>query len=184
MQGLAVDMDKRYTYEDYLMIEDEGRYEVLTGELVMVAAPYTIHQSVSDNLCFILNKFIREKKLGKILVAPTDVVLADDVVVQPDILFISKDRAGIIEKKAITGPPDLVVEILSPSSTFSDSVRKKELYQRCGVKEYWLVFPEEKAIEVMILEGGVYKEYSVAKDEGQVSSKVLEGLRVDLKEVF
>lgn len=184
MQGLALDMDKRYTYADYLMIEDDKRYEVHEGELMMVPAPTTTHQRISWKIERIIGDFIVENNLGEIFDAPTDVVLSGDIVVQPDIFFVSKDRAGIIEEKAVAGPPDLVVEILSPSSTFSDSVRKKELYQRYGVKEYWLVFPEEKAIEVMTLEFGIFKEYSVAKDQGQVSSKVLEGLKVDLKEVF
>lgn len=173
-----------YTYEDYLQIEDEKRYEVHEGELMMVPAPTTTHQRISWKIERIIGDFIIEKGLGEIFDAPTDVVLSDDVVVQPDILFISKERAGIIEERAVMGPPDLIVEILSASSTFSDSVRKKELYKRYGVREYWLVFPEEKAIEVMTLEEGFYREYSVAKDEGKVRSKVLEGMEVDLEGVF
>jgi Uma2 family endonuclease len=173
-----------YTYEDYLQIEDEKRYEVHEGELMMVPVPLTIHQRISKKLLVKISNYVDDKNLGEVFDAPTDVVLAEDVVVQPDILFISKDRTDIIGERAVMGAPDLIVEILSPSSTFSDAVRKKELYQRYGVREYWLVFPEEKAIEVMTLEEGFYREYSVAKDEGAVSSKVIEEMEVDLKGLF
>lgn len=181
---LALENSKRYTYADYLLIDDDKRYEVHEGELMMVPAPTTTHQRISWKIERLIGDFVVQNNLGEIFDAPTDVVLSRDIVVQPDIFFISKDRAGIIEERAIAGPPDLVVEILSPWSTFSDSVRKKELYQRYGVKEYWLVFPEEKAMEVMILEGGLYKEYSIAKDDGKVRSKVLDGLTIDLKDIF
>ena len=80
--------------------------------------------------------------------------------------------------------PDLVVEILSPSSIFNDTVRKREIYQRFGVKEYWLVFPEEKAIEVLALEDGIYRELCSAIEEGTVRSKLLQGFEVELKGVF
>ena len=176
--------DARYTYADYYAIQDDKRYEVHEGELMMVPAPVTAHQRISRKIERIINDFVTENDLGEVFYAPTDVVLADDVVVQPDILFISKDRAAIIGEKAVIGPPDLVVEILSPSSTYSDTVRKKGFYQRYGVREYWLVFPEEKAIEVLTLEGDLYKEFDSAKDEGKVRSKVLNGLEVDIMDVF
>lgn len=151
---------------------------------MMVPAPNTRHQKVSWKILHRLGNFISDNNLGEIFDAPTDVVLADDVVVQPDILFISKERAGIIGEQAIMGDPDLAVEIISPSSIFNDSVRKREIYQKFGVKEYWLVFPEEKAIEVMTLEDGIYRELCSAKEEGTVRSKLLQGFEVELKGVF
>ena len=175
---------KRYTYSDYLMIEDERRYEVYEGELIMVPAPTTTHQTVSRKIGWVIENFIIENNLGEFFYAPTDVVLSEDVVLQPDILFISKEREKIIEERAIMGAPDLIVEILSPSSTYYDVVKKKELYRRYGVKEYWLVFIEEKAIEALFLEGDVYREFASAKGEGSVKSKLLKGLEVVLKEIF
>ncbi|HJW85298.1 MAG TPA: Uma2 family endonuclease, partial [Candidatus Brocadiaceae bacterium] len=85
---------------------------------------------------------------------------------------------------AIHGVPDLVVEIISPSSTFYDTVEKKEVYRKYGVNEYWLVFPDEKAIEVFVLGNGAYQEFCKARKRGTVKSKMLEGLEVDLNEVF
>lgn len=177
-------MQKKYTYDDYLLIEDEKRYEVYEGELVMVPAPATRHQRISWKLEYIIGGFVEENNLGNIFDAPTDVVLAEDVVVQPDILYISKGRSNIIKTQAVMGAPDLVVEIASPSTTFHDTVKKRNIYQRHGVKEFWLVFPEEKAIEVMILKDGVFSEFASAKEEGKVTSKVLPGLEVDLMVVF
>lgn len=173
-----------YTYEDYLQIEDEHRYEVLKGELIRVAAPYTIHQRVLGNLYFTISKFIREKGLGRIFVAPTDVVLANDVVVQPDILFIGKGRTGIIGEKAIMGAPDLVVEIVSPTSASYDTIEKRDIYEKNGVKEYWLVFPQEKAVEVLTIEDGIYREFSKGRKAGSVRSKIVDGLAVELGELF
>ncbi|MBI5750453.1 MAG: Uma2 family endonuclease [Nitrospinae bacterium] len=177
-------IQKKYTYNDYLLIEDEKRYEVMKGELIMVPAPFTIHQRVQINLAVILSNFVREKKLGKILVAPTDVVFAEDVVVQPDILFISNKRSDIIKEAAIMGSPDLIVEIVSPSSASYDTIEKRDVYEKYGVKEYWLVFPQEKAVEVLVIENGIYKEFCKARKTGIVKSKIIEGSTVEIKEIF
>ena len=140
---------KRYTYDEYLNLPDDGkRYEVIDGELVMVADPYTIHQTVSGNLEYELRTFIKKHKLGKIFDAPTDVVLNEYNVVQPDILFIARDRLDIITEKNISGAPDLIVEILSPSTAYYALLEKKELYEKFGVKEYWIVDPKKQRVEV------------------------------------
>jgi len=174
----------RYTYKDYLLIDDDKRYEILRGGLIMVPAPFTIHQRLLRNIEDILWNFVKEKKLGEVLVAPTDVVLSEDIVVQPDILFISKEGLDIIKEAAIMGSPDLIVEIISPSSASYDTVEKRDIYEEYGVKEYWLVFPQEKAIEVLALEDGVYRELCKGRKTGVVRSKIIAGLEVDLKEVF
>lgn len=175
---------KKYTYNDYLLIEDEKRYEVMKGELIMVPAPFTIHQRISENLGFIISKYVREKNLGSVFHAPTDVVFADDVVVQPDILYVSNNRRDIIKEAAIIGSPDLVIEIVSPSSASYDTIEKREVYEKYGVKEYWLVFPQEKAVEVLTIEKGIYKEFCKARKTGIVKSNIIEGLIVEIKEVF
>ncbi|MBI3813553.1 MAG: Uma2 family endonuclease [Nitrospinae bacterium] len=174
----------RYTYKDYLLIDDDKRYEVLRGGLIMVPAPLTIHQRVSINLASAIQKFVKGKKLGDLFYAPTDVVLSEDIVVQPDILFIDKERTDIIEEAAIMGSPDLIVEIVSPSSASYDTVEKRDIYEEYGVKEYWLVFPQEKVIEVLTLEGSIYREFCKGRKTGVVKSKIINGLEVDLKEVF
>ncbi|MEK6545596.1 MAG: Uma2 family endonuclease, partial [Nitrospinota bacterium] len=174
----------RYTYKDYLLIDDDKRYEILRGGLIMVPAPFTIHQRLLIRLSVIFSNFIKEKKLGEVLVAPTDVVLAEDIVVQPDILFINKERLDIIKEAAIMECPDLIVEIVSPSSASYDTVEKRDIYEEYGVKEYWLVFPQEKVIEVLTLESNIYREFCKGRKTGVVRSKIIVGLEVDLKEVF
>ena len=177
--------EKVWTYEDYLRLEDDKRYEVLNGRLYEMPAPTPLHQDVMMEIALIMRVFARKEGRGKVLPSPIDVVLGDRYVLQPDIVFISKDRLGIIGEKAIMGPPDLVVEIISPATVRRDTVVKKEIYEKFGVKEYWIVYPEERAIEVWVLsDKGKYELSGVAEGEGKVKSKVLEGLEIDLKEVF
>jgi len=175
---------KKITYADYLIIDDNNRYEIFNGELYMVPAPSTNHQSVSRNLEFLIWNFVKQKGLGKVFYAPIDVVFDDDEVFQPDIVFIKSENQSIIGKNAIQGVPDLIVEIVSPSSTFYDTIEKKDIYRKYGVKEYWLIFPDEKVIEVLSLEKGEYLEFCKSKKEGIVKSKILEGLEINSKDVF
>ncbi|MEO0162984.1 MAG: Uma2 family endonuclease [candidate division WOR-3 bacterium] len=174
--------EKIWTYEDYLKLDDDKRYEVINGRLVEMAAHTPWHQKISARIFLIISKFLKE---GELYFSPIDVLFSEDVVLQPDIVYVSKERLGIIGEKAIMGVPDLVVEIVSPSTTRRDTAVKKGIYENFGVKEYWIVYPDEKAIEVWVLnESGKYQLYSFAEKEGKVKSKVLEGLEIDLKEVF
>lgn len=122
----------KFTYEDYknLPESETKRYELIEGELCMVPSPTFEHQDIAANLGFALAKFVRDHKLGKVLHAPLGVVLDDENVVQPDIIFISKVRSRIIHKEAIRGAPDWVIEILSPSTGERDRTVKKKLYAR------------------------------------------------------
>ena len=175
---------KRITYNDYVMIDDDNRYEVFHGELRMVPAPSTDHQFISRDLEFLVWNFVNKRGLGEVLYAPVDVVFDDEEVYQPDLVFIKRDRQGIIKRDAIHGVPDLIMEIVSPSSVFYDTVEKKEIYRKYGVSEYWLVFPDEKAIEVFVLENGEYQEFCRFKKNGCVTSKILEGLKIYAKDIF
>ena len=106
----------RLTYEDYLTLPDEKRYELIEGDLYMVPAPDFYHQIISRNIEFLLWGFIKKRNLGTVVHAPVDVVLTTEDVIQPDILYISNERRGIITGRNVTGAPDLVIEILSPST--------------------------------------------------------------------
>ena len=124
----------RLTYQDYASMEGDERYELLDGELILVASPNMDHQEAVTNLGTSLSVFVKEHDLGKIYFAPTDVLLDDTDVVQPDLLFISKEREHIRTPANIQGAPDLIVEILSPSSVRRDWHHKRGLYASHGVR--------------------------------------------------
>ncbi|QWK13064.1 MAG: Uma2 family endonuclease [Aquificota bacterium] len=173
-----------FTYQDYLNLEEDKRYEVLEGELIEMPAPSTVHQKIIWKLSRFFMVYQEEKGLGDFYLSPVDVILAEDVVVQPDIVFISKDRLDIVKDKGIFGAPDLVVEVVSPSTFKKDTEDKRRIYAQFGIKEFWLVFPEERGIEVLELKNGVYEVVSYAFEKGKVCSKILEGLCIELEEVF
>jgi Uma2 family endonuclease len=179
----------RFTYEDYKSLPESEtkRYELLGGELVLVPSPTEYHQRISGNLEFILRRFVKERGLGYVYYAPLDVVLGEGdgrEVVQPDILFISKERAEIIAEEEIRGAPDLVIEIISPGTEDRDRHYKKTLYARHGVREYWIVDPETKTVEVFALGEVGFELVKAYKADEVLSSPLLEGLEVDLNEVF
>lgn len=174
----------KFTYQDYLLLPEEKRYELIGGELFMVPSPTEYHQRISLNLAFVLAKFVREKGLGSVYYAPLDVVLSPDDVVQPDILFISRERQGIITEKYIRAAPDLVIEIMSQASKERDTVLKKKLYAKYGVRELWLVDPEAKSIEVLTSTEAGLETWRVFTTDSLLRSPLLSGLTIDLREVF
>jgi Uma2 family endonuclease len=185
MASTAPAVSKDWTYERYLALDDDRRYEILDGELIMTPAPSTLHQQMATELGYQLVGFVKEHNLGRVYYAPTDVVLAPKQVVQPDLLFVRADRvAEVVGERAIQGTPDLVVEIISPSSTHTDHFRKRVLYERFGVPEYWIVDPANRSIEVLTLREEGYELFSFAAESGSVSSHVLPGLSVTLEELL
>ncbi len=185
MKEEVVDGPKKkvLTYEDYLRLEDDKRYELINGRLIEMPAPTTEHQIISKRLFILLERFVGKGNLGLVLYAPVDVILSETTVVQPDILFVAAERTHIV-KERIFGPPDLVVEIVSPGSYHRDRYEKFSLYEKHSVKEYWLVYPEYRAIEVWCLKDGKYALHSVAAGSGEVESCVLKGLKVKVEEVL
>jgi Uma2 family endonuclease len=149
-------------HQDYLAaVEDHAslRVEYLNGDIVMTPARSPHHQIVSTNLLLLLGHFAMQKGLGLVLPAPLDVVLSREAqIAQPDLVFISKERAPkLVTRAAISGAPDLVVEIISPSTARADRKIKLPLYARYGVAEFWLVDPEDRSVEVFTLDGETYR---------------------------
>lgn len=141
----------RFTYADYKLLPEDVRCEVLDGELLMTPAPTASHQRILGRLYLRLGNHVAAGGLGELLPAPTDVILSEENVVQPDILFVGKDRLGIIDPAGgVNGAPDLVIEILSPSTAGRDKVLKRKLYAVFGVREYWVVDPAARSIELML----------------------------------
>ncbi len=187
MKEAVVDRPKRkvWTYKDYLRLTDDKRYELINGRLYEMPAPGFEHQDILKLLLYTLTEEVEKKRhSGKILPAPFDVILSDTVVVQPDIVFISNENLKNIKQGRLFGSPDLAVEIVSPSSYARDRYEKFVLYEKCGVKEYWIVLPGEKVIEVWCLKDGKYVLHSVAVEKGEVESCVLKGLKVEVESVL
>jgi len=133
------------TYQDYLQLPDDGqRYEIIEGELYVSPAPNTKHQRVTGRLFRVLADHSEALDLGEVFVAPYDLKLGDPSIVQPDILYISWARQGIVTRLNAQGAPDLVVEVISPSSTRTDLEIKRDLYAKYGVPHYWVAHPEQE----------------------------------------
>ncbi|MCC6545491.1 MAG: Uma2 family endonuclease [Nitrospirae bacterium] len=175
---------KKYTYDDYLKTPDDVRYELIEGDLLMTPSPITNHQRISRKIEFLLEKFVTENDLGEIFYAPYDVHFDDENVVQPDILFVSKERSNIIGDKNLQGAPDLVIEILSESNAYRDLIQKKKLYARFGVKEYWIVVPGEKTIDIHILKDKTYQLHKTLEEADTLESQILKGFKMELKAIF
>lgn len=174
----------KYTYDDYATLDDDRRYELIEGELYMVPAPNFQHQTISRDLGVVLWEFVKENNLGIVLYAPFDVVLSETDVVQPDIIFVSKGKLGLITEKNLRGAPELAIEILSTSTKERDKLVKKKLYMEYGVKEFWIVDPDKKAIEVMVLKETGFETVGIYFIDDKLISPLLKGFRLDLKEVF
>ncbi|MEW6095325.1 MAG: Uma2 family endonuclease, partial [bacterium] len=142
--------EEKWTYQDYVQLPNNGkRYQIIQGEVYMSPAPVPYHQEVLWNLAQMLSNFVRKNRLGKIFIAPCDILLSDVNVVQPDIFFISKENLNIIKDKYIEGVPDLIIEITSPYTQKLDKIVKKKLYETYKVKEYWIVDVDKKTLQIL-----------------------------------
>ncbi len=183
MAAVMEPQTKRWTYEEYYQLEDDQRYEIIDGNLLMAPAPDTWHQDWLGELYALLRAYIKSKKLGRLFLAPTDVVLDQHNTVQPDLVFVSKAKAAIIHRRAVFGTPDLLVEFISPSGMRRDRYVKKELYARFGVPEYWIGDAANQTLEVFTLKQGAYELCCCAEEKGKITSLVLPGLEFDLAEL-
>ena len=174
----------KLTVEDYMATSDDERWELLDGELIMPPAPATRHQRIQIKLGSRLFQFVEEAGLGQIYLAPTDVVLSDNDVVQPDLLFISTERLNIVTPANIQGAPDLVVEILSPATGDRDRGYKSELYARHGVKEYWMLGTDPDTVSVLLLQENRYEVFGTLGPGETLQSPTLQGFSIAVDDIF
>ncbi len=173
-----------YTYDDYAKLPEGAPYQLIGGQLIMTPSPMPYHQEVLRKLGFKILVFLEKKDLGHLYYAPLDVYFTDSNVYQPDIIFIQKEREEIIGDTKIEGAPDMVIEILSPSTAYYDLRNKFRIYEQCVVAEYWIVDPGLKRIEVFENKEKKFEIYMEAEEKGSISSKILEGFTINLGEVF
>ena len=179
---------KEWTYEEFMALPEGGpvRYEIIDGDLCMTPSPVSRHQKISKNLLFEIERFLRTNPLGEIFAAPVDVVFSQEPpqVVVPDLVFVAAEHLSLITEKNLQGVPDLLVEILSPTTATIDRRVKHALYERVGVPEYWIVDPERNSVQVFRLSGGRYAEALKLGLGDRLETPLLPGLSIPLSNVF
>ena len=141
--GAGLPFGRQITYAEFSRLPEQPGLQLIDGLLVKEPSPRYGHQAIIGNLYVMLAEYVRTRGLGEVILAPFDVVLAEDQVLQPDILFIAAERRHIIRDTGVFGAPDLVVEVLSPSSRRYDEGRKREIYLEHGCREMWLIDPDD-----------------------------------------
>ena len=165
MNATELPVKKLTTAQDYDLLQEGAPYQLIAGELVLSPSPNFLHQDVLGELFAELRTYVRKHNLGKVIISPMDVHLTVIDIYQPDLLFIRKENLSKIDPgDRIRIVPDLVVEVLSPSTAVQDTTRKKRIYAECGVAEYWIVNPEEQTVEVLRNNNGEYRRESLLQD--------------------
>jgi Uma2 family endonuclease len=177
----------KLTYEDFVNFPNDGkRHEIIDGEHYVTPSPNTKHQRISGRLTYALASYLTRNPIGEVFAAPFDVVLSDLDVVEPDLLYISRERGSILTALHVKGTPDLVVEILSAGTRRVDEVTKRKTYERFGVLEYWVVDPELETIKIYRRDGDKFArvaELSV-EHEDVLTTPLLPDFAVHLAEIF
>ncbi len=178
---------RKLTYDDLLAMPDDGlRHEIIAGVLYVSPSPGTPHQFTVGKLYQAIANYLDEYPVGEIYLAPFDVVFTKYDVVEPDLLFIRAERLSVLTERNVTGAPDLVIEILSPSTRRVDMTLKRDLFEREGVREYWVVDPVEAAIDIHRQHGPTLAVVAtLTKAAGDVlTSPLLPGFEVTLSRLF
>lgn len=171
----------KLTYHDYMLLPDDGkRYEIIEGDLCMTPAPVTRHQIIVGRLLHVLLSYLETHPLGTVLTAPCDVVLSNTDIVQPDVLYVQNNSKAQVTEQNIQGPPDMVIEVLSPGTAARDHDLKRKRYEYFGVKEYWLVDPDLNTFEILALHTGRYTQVCFATRPATCTSALLPDLTLDL----
>ena len=178
----------KLTYEDYVQFPEDGkRHELIDGEHYVTPTPIRKHQAIVGNLHGLIWTYLQQRPIGRVFLAPFDVIFSDLDVVEPDLLYISRERAQQIETSpSVRGAPDLVVEVGSPSTRKRDETIKRHLYERFGVSEYWIVDPEIDAIKVFRRVGDRYERVAelLLENDDVLSTPLLPDLELRLTKIF
>lgn len=181
---IAVRQQERpYTAADLAEIPDDGRrFEVVGGELVVSPSPSLRHQRASFSLTHKIEDHVARTNCCLAFAAPFDVALSEHDLLQPDLCVVLRENAGRLTRSGIDGPPDLIIEIISPASARMDRIRKSATYATFGVPEYWIVDPDAQTIVAQVLVEGQYQP--IESDDGQIRSRAVAGLVIDPVEIF
>ncbi len=182
---MAIATHVKLNYDDLQLFPNDGkRHELIDGDHIMSPSPKTHHQTVALNLAAMFLAFVRKHKLGRVFAAPFDVVFSEWDVVVPDIVFVARARIRIITEAHIRGVPDLIVEILSPSTADMDRRTKFKLYEKYGVREYWIIDPDDESVEVFVLREQGYTLLKRFARGQKAHSEVLTGFACAVDDIF
>jgi Uma2 family endonuclease len=175
----------KLTYADYLRFPDDGlRHEIIDGEHYVTPSPATRHQRIVRNLLYLIQSYLETHATGEVFCAPFDALLSEFDIVVPDLIYLSNERSQFLTSKNLQGPPDLVIEILSPSTRSRDKRLKHALYERVGVTEYWIVDPELDQVQVYRSTAGRFESPIHVVRPNVLTSPLLPGLELPLDRVL
>ena len=182
---LTAEKKKKYTADDYLLLEEGAPFQLINYDLIMSPSPLALHQQILFSLSEIIVLYhIKNERKGQWMYAPMDVKFDDGNIVQPDILYIAEERKAGLVKERIEGAPDMVIEILSPSNAYYDLRQKKDIYEKFGVKEYIIIDPIQENADLYALKDNVYYLHQKAQKNEQLYSLILSGLNLGLDKLF
>ena len=182
---MGAEVVTKLTFEQFRALPFDGRrYELVRGEVRVAPSPATPHQFVLQNLTESLGPYIHRNRLGEVCFVPLDVRLGEETVLQPDLIFVSNARAGIIQENWIEGAPDLVVEVLSPTTAGHDRATKLPIYAETRVPEVWLIDPKAKTVEVLTLQGAKYLVEATFAGHQTLTSGLFPGWQLSLDDLF
>ena len=183
-------LPKTFRYSDYLKLpDDDNLYEILKGELVVRTSPNRVHQRCSIRLSVILSVHVTQHELGEVYTAPFDVILDPEssdpeILVKPDLLFVSRDRLQIITAENVQGSPDLIVEILSPSTANTDRNQKFKIYQESKVSHYWIIDPTAQTLEEYVWQPNGYSRCALHTNNDEFQPSLFPELAIPLEELW
>jgi Uma2 family endonuclease len=182
---MGAEVTPKLTFEEFRELPSDGKhYELIHGEVHVTPSPLTRHQFTLQNLSVHLGSHIIRNRLGEVCQAPLDVRLGKETVLQPDLIFISNARAGIIQEDWIEGAPDLAVEVLSPSTAGHDRATKLPIYAEARVTEVWFIDPKARTVEVLSLHGAKYVVEATYAGHHVLTSNLFPGWQLSLDDLF
>lgn len=186
---LFAEKKKRYTIDDYMALPEGANFQLIENDLVLWNSPMpssqVVHQIVSSRAFNAIFSFLEKLNDGGVLMyAPIDICFDEKHIYQPDIFYITENRKEIIKSDRIEGSPDLIVEVLSIQSAYSDLCEKKEIYEKYGVKEYVIIDPIQESADLYALENNAYQLKQKALQPNLLSSLIIQGFNFDLGKLF
>jgi Uma2 family endonuclease len=181
---LTAEKKKKYTVEDYMLLEEGAPFQLINYDLVMSPSPSSIHQAIVARLSQMILNFLDTQESDGYVAGSMDVVFDEGNIFQPDILYVSAERAAEIVSDRVEGAPDLTIEVLSPSNAYYDLRQKKDIYEKYGVKEYIIIDHLSRTAELYVLKDGAFILHQKAVNDDMLNSIVLPGFSFDLRKVF